>query len=76
MARFFPGETISKIHGKARKEGDVLYFAMYHPAAALHQQKLRETIQADMLKIPALLAEAEKAPEAKTGEKPQQLSLL
>ncbi len=76
MAKFFPGETISKIHGKARKEGGLIYFAMYHPAAALHQQKLRETIQADMLKIPALLAETEKAPETKTGDKPQQLSLL
>jgi DNA polymerase len=76
MARFFPGETISKIHGKARKEGGLIYFAMYHPAAALHQQKLRETIQADMLKIPALLAETEKAPETETGDKPQQLSLL
>ncbi len=77
MARFFPGETISKIHGKARKEGNIIYFAMYHPAAALHQQKLRETIKADMLKIPALLADTEKTPEAKkTGEKPQQLSLL
>jgi len=76
MARFFPGETISRIHGKARQEGGLVYFAMYHPAAALHQQKLRETIQADMLKIPALLAEAEKAPETKMAEKPQQLSLL
>jgi DNA polymerase len=76
MARFFPGETISKVHGKARKEGGLICFAMYHPAAALHQQKLRETIQADMLKIPALLAETEKAPETKTGDKPQQLSLL
>jgi uracil-DNA glycosylase family 4 len=76
MARYFPGETISKIHGKARKDGDLIYFAMYHPAAALHQQKLRETIQADMLKIPALLAEAQKAPEPKTADKPQQLSLL
>lgn len=76
MARFFPGEAISKVHGKARKEGNVIYFAMYHPAAALHQQKLRETIKADMLKIPALLADTEKTPEAKSSEKPQQLSLL
>jgi DNA polymerase len=76
MARYFPGETISKIHGKARKDGDLIYFAMYHPAAALHQQKLRETIQADMLKIPALLAESQKAPEPNTADKPQQLSLL
>jgi uracil-DNA glycosylase family 4 len=76
MARFFPGETISKIHGKARKDGGLIYFAMYHPAAALHQQKLRETIQADMLKLPALLAEAQDAPVTKAADKPQQLSLL
>jgi len=76
MARFFPGETISKIHGRARKDGGLIYFAMYHPAAALHQQKLRETIQADMLKIPALLAEAQDATVAKAADKPQQLSLL
>ena len=76
MARFFPGETITKVHGKARREGGVIYYAMYHPAAALHQQKLRETIKADMLKIPPLLAEIEKPPETKAVEKPQQLSLL
>ena len=76
MARFFPGETISKIHGKARRDGGLVYFAMYHPAAALHQQSLRETIKADMLKIPALLTDAQKAPETKTADKPQQLSLL
>jgi uracil-DNA glycosylase family 4 len=74
LARFFPGETISKVHGKTRKEGDVLYYAMYHPAAALHQQSLRQTIQADMLKIPSLLAQAEEIPE--TEEKPQQLSMF
>ena len=74
LARFFPGETISKAHGKTRKEGDVLYYAMYHPAAALHQQSLRQIIQADMLKIPSLLAQAEEIPE--TEKKPQQLSMF
>ena len=74
MARFFPGETISKCHGKAHKEGDVIHYAMYHPAAALHQQSLRQIIQADMLKIPPLLAQADKVPE--TEEKSQQLSLF
>jgi hypothetical protein len=49
---------------------------MYHPAAALHQQNLRETIRADMLKIPSLLAEAKPSPDTKATEKPQQLSLL
>ncbi len=76
MARFFPGETISRMHGKARREGGLIYFAMYHPAAALHQQKLRETIQADMLKIPALLAEAAGPSGPEEAVQPQQLSLL
>ena len=33
MAKFFPGKTISKIHGTAQKWNDIVCFAMYHPAA-------------------------------------------
>ena len=58
MARYFPGKSISKIHGTAVKSDNVIYFAMYHPAAALHQQSLRQAIEADMQKIPGLLAES------------------
>ncbi|MFH1381353.1 MAG: uracil-DNA glycosylase [Chloroflexota bacterium] len=61
MAMFFPGKSISKIHGTAQKQNGVIYFAMYHPAAALHQQSLRVAIEQDMLKIPAILAEAKSA---------------
>jgi len=65
MARFFPGKSISKIHGTAQKRDNTLYYAMYHPAAALHQQSLRPTIEADMLKIPSLLAQLETMSEEK-----------
>ncbi len=58
MAMYFPGKSISKIHGTAQKRDGVIYYAMYHPAAALHQQSLRRNIEEDMLKIPSLLAEA------------------
>jgi len=67
MAKFFPGKSISKVHGTGHKQDGVVYFAMYHPAAALHQQSLRETIEADMLKIPQYLIEAKEVIE----EKPQ-----
>jgi len=76
MARFFPGETISKIHGKAHRDGGIIYYAMYHPAAALHQQALRDTIRADMRKIPSLLAETQPPAHAEVAQKPQQLSFL
>jgi uracil-DNA glycosylase family 4 len=65
MARFFPGKSISKIHGTAQKRDNTLYYAMYHPAAALHQQSLRPTIEADMLKIPLLLTQLETMSEEK-----------
>jgi len=74
MAMFFPGKSISKIHGTAQKRDNVIYYAMYHPAAALHQQSLRQAVEADMLKIPLVLAEAESVTEAKP--QPHQLSMF
>jgi len=67
MALFFPQKSIGRIHGTAKKHDDIIYYAMYHPAAALHQGGLRETIKADMLKIPQLLAQAKNITE--TGKK-------
>jgi len=74
MVMFFPGKSISKIHGTAQKQDNVIYYAMYHPAAALHQQSLRQAIETDMLKIPTLLAQAESVAEAEP--QPQQLSMF
>ena len=74
MAMFFPGNSIGKIHGTAQRRDNIIYYAMYHPAAALHQQSLRQAIEADMLKIPALLAEMKNIPEA--SPEPQQLNMF
>jgi uracil-DNA glycosylase len=77
MAKFFPGETISKIHGQPRRRDGIVYVPMFHPAAALHQPSLRQSIEADFRKLPALLAELRSVPEA-PPEKPSgsQLSLF
>ncbi len=74
MAMYFPGKSISKIHGMAQKRDNVIYYAMYHPAAALHQQSLKQAIEADMLKIPQILAEAGNIEEEKS--QPQQLNMF
>jgi len=74
MAMFFPGKSISKIHGTAQKRDSIIYFAMYHPAAALHQQSLRRAIEEDMLKIPQFLAQAESMTE--TDKQPKQLNMF
>ncbi|HEY49394.1 MAG TPA: uracil-DNA glycosylase [Dehalococcoidia bacterium] len=74
LAKFFPGESISKVHGKERKKDNTIYYPMYHPAAALHQQSLRQTIEADMQNIPAILARIDEIQEEES--KPQQLSMF
>ena len=74
LARYFPGESISKVHGKARRVGGIICYPMYHPAAALHQGALRQTIEADMLQIPQVLARSEAIAETATGA--QQMALF
>ncbi len=85
MAKFFGGEKISSIHGRARKVDGRICIAMYHPAAGLHQQSLKDTIRSDFKKIPQIMAEAERqsveepkkieAPTLKE-EPPEQLALF
>jgi DNA polymerase len=58
MARFFPGERISQIHGTARLVDGRLCVAMYHPAAGLHQASLADVIRDDFRKLPAFLQQA------------------
>lgn len=63
MARYFPGERISKIHGQPKEIDGRFVVPMYHPAAALHNGGLRPEIEADFLKLPRLLAEYDKQRE-------------
>lgn len=57
MARYFPGESITKIHGQAKWVGDACYLPLFHPAAALRNDAWRTAMQEDFKKIPHLLAE-------------------
>jgi DNA polymerase len=79
MARWFPGERISRIHGQPKRVGRRLIVPMYHPAAALHQQALRSTIEEDFGRLPKILAEAEltrQAEETANDPPPEQMSLF
>ena len=58
MSRFFPNQAISRIHGKPREANGRILVPMYHPAAALHQQRLRGTIIDDFRTLPEMLERA------------------
>jgi len=85
MAKFFGGEKISSIHGRARKIDGRICIAMYHPAAGLHQQSLKDTIRSDFKRIPQIMADAERQSVEEPGkaeppklkeEPPEQLALF
>ncbi|EKE20601.1 MAG: Phage SPO1 DNA polymerase-related protein [uncultured bacterium] len=60
MNLFLPELKISEAHGKAlRKDfpglGKQVFFTLYHPAAALYNGSMRETLIKDFKKIPKVL---------------------
>ena len=69
LARFFPKETISKARGKARNVGNVTVFPVYHPAAALRQESLKEVLEKDFERLPELVR---RPPEAESQEQDSQ----
>lgn len=87
LDRFLPGKAISQVRGRAYRVGRMVYFPMYHPAAALYQGSLRDTLFQDMEKLPPLLKQlaagevvseldAEQHPLAPPDEGPAQGKLL
>lgn len=76
MARAFPKARISRIHGEPRKIGGVVYYPMYHPAAALHRPSLRGTVEEDMRRIPKVIERAPQMAESEPPPQAEQLSLF
>ncbi|HUQ41193.1 MAG TPA: uracil-DNA glycosylase [Candidatus Limnocylindrales bacterium] len=71
MYKFFPAESISRVHGKLRRTTDgLVVFPMYHPAAALHQPALRSALVADMSALAAYLETARPAAKERVEERP------
>ena len=55
LAHFAPDAKISEVHGEYVEGLDRALFPMYHPAAALHSQGLRETLFEDARALGAQL---------------------
>ncbi|MBN1915655.1 uracil-DNA glycosylase [Candidatus Dojkabacteria bacterium] len=55
LAKFVPGQSISKVHGKAFNRGGKVFFAMYHPAVALYNGSMRKVMLEDMKGLKKIL---------------------
>ena len=90
LAKFIPNvRAMRDVHGRALPYEGRIICAMYHPAAALHQQSLRSVLEQDFRSLPMILAKAKaratapapaanEAPPPPVDEEPppQQMSLF
>lgn len=59
MDSLLPGLQISKVHGQPKRYNGQVYLPLFHPAAALYNGGLRQTLLDDFSTIPALLEKLE-----------------
>lgn len=52
---FLPQLSISKVHGQPKRYKGNVYLPLFHPAAALYNGSLKQTLIDDFLKIPLIL---------------------
>ena len=76
MERYFPGASISRIHGQPKRVGSVIYYPMFHPAAALHQPRWKTLLDDDFARIPGLLEQLEQIEEDQDQPRPPQAEQL
>lgn len=55
MESLLPSMKISEAHGKPLKYKDQVYLPLFHPAAALYNGGLRQTLKDDFERIPAVI---------------------
>lgn len=58
MNKYFPKESISRVRGRVRNKDGQRILPLLHPAAALHQASLRESIEQDFRAISHAMEEA------------------
>ena len=67
MEYFLPGQKISLIHGQPKRvqfgERKLVVMPLYHPAAALYNGGMRQTLNEDFMKLPKLINILEKEKE-------------
>lgn len=57
MDVLLPGLIISQVHGQLKKLSNKIYLPLFHPAAALYNGSMRQTLIDDFSKIPQILAD-------------------
>lgn len=80
MNRFFPTLQISKCHGNAfRKDFNgrkQVFLALYHPAVAIYNSNMKETLETDFNKIPKIIKKIDEENVNNKDNKQEQQKLI
>ncbi len=55
MENFLPGLKISNVHGQPKRRGGMVILPLFHPAAALYNNSMRDTLLEDFKTLPKIL---------------------
>jgi DNA polymerase len=68
LTRLLPGVGgISRLHGERLRRNDRVFVPLYHPAAALYNAALKETLEEDMRRVRGYLNDAEATRARRAG---------
>jgi uracil-DNA glycosylase family 4 len=67
MEYFLPGMKIGEVHGEAKRielgDHEIVLIPLFHPAAALYNGSLRQTLIDDFLKVPTVIKKLDTLPK-------------
>ncbi|MGD8374026.1 MAG: uracil-DNA glycosylase [Candidatus Woesebacteria bacterium] len=55
MEYFLPSCKISQVHGQPKRQGDLVILPLFHPAAALYNGSMRQTLIDDFKNLPKII---------------------
>ena len=76
LQHFFPGASITRVHGQVREKDGRIFFPIFHPAAGLHQPKWQPALEEDFKRLGELIRELRQKEGEASGDDYEQLALF
>ena len=76
FSKFFPSQSLTKARGRSQQWRNLTVYPIYHPAAALHNPRLRSVIIEDFSRLPDVVRSAREADREPEPAPTRQLNLF
>ena len=76
FAKFFPSQSLTKARGRSQRWRSLTVYPIYHPAAALHNPRLRSVIVEDFGRLPDIVRMARETAQEPEAAPTRQLNLF